>query len=373
MRRLTTFTALLLLSSCVSSGPEEYGAAIRFVDFSSDATMRCVPDDKIRGVTVGIIEENRLPVAGYGSPECAWALEEIQDLGADWVTITPYVSMMSCDDTKIVPYFEFPRERMEEMVVGAVRQAREMGLKVFLVPHVYPWDWCWRGDLRPGGGPLGTEEGWNAWFDSYGAYMRGLAETAAREGVEMLSIGVEFKSGTERHGYLVSGLAQDLRTVYPGLLTYCANWDEAEDVSFWEDLDYIGINAFYPMSTTDKETQEEAVAMMRSITEDLERISRTHQKPILFTEVGFKALKGSLKEPWIWPEYVEAPVVDDNLQAMAFDVTFQALWDKPWFAGLFVWRYMSDPSDYSQEAPYGYPPRLKPAEKVIESWLRCGL
>jgi len=71
MRRLGTLPTFFLIASCLSSGPEEYGSAIRFVDFSSDSTMRCVPDEKIRGVTVGIIEENRLPVAGYGSPECA--------------------------------------------------------------------------------------------------------------------------------------------------------------------------------------------------------------------------------------------------------------------------------------------------------------
>jgi hypothetical protein len=373
-RRLFQAALLSLLSaSCSEPDATAYRGAIALAGFATDADRPCGREDKIRGITVGIIEENRLPVKGYGSPECGWALDEIADLSAEWVTLTPYVTMMSCEDTAIVPFFEFPRERSEAMLRAAVAQAHERGLKVFIVPHVYPWDWCWRGHLRPGGGEAGTDEGWDAWFESYRNYLMELARLAADEGADMLSIGVEFKSASSRFGYRFETLAGEIREIYPGRLTYCANWNESEEVPFWDALDYIGINAFYPMSESGKEDPDEILAAAGRIEASLADLAEVHRKPVIFTEVGFKALAGSLKEPWIWPENVENPVVDDELQALLYDITFYTLWGEPWFGGLFVWRYMADPSDYSQEAPYGYPPRLKPAERVIETWFRCGI
>jgi hypothetical protein len=229
----------------------------------------------------------------------------------------------------------------------------EAGLEVMIAPHLYPWDLCWRGNLRPGGGEEGTDEGWDEWFRSYRAYILHLARMAADEGAAMLSIGVELKSASNRFGWRFAALAQEIRAVYPGLLTYSANWNEAEDVSFWEELDLIGVNAFYPMSESGRADPEEILASARRIAGDLYYLSQVHGKPVILTEVGFKALEGALKEPWIWPEHVQSPVEDDAIQALLFA--------------------MADPSDYSQEPPYGYLPRLKPAEKIIETWFRCGL
>ena len=362
------FTAsLAILPSC------DREPAISFAPYETPVERPCEKTEKIRGIGLGMIEDNRLPVNGYGSEQSAWAIEEIAGLGAEWVTITPYATMIDCEDTKIFPFFEFPPEKAKTMAVGAIRQAKKEGMKVFVAPHVYPWDWCWRGELRPGGGETGTQEGWDAWFASYRAYLMDMAHMAADEDADMLSIGLELKSASNRFGHRFAAMAEEIRTFFPGKLTYCANWDEAPDVAFWQHLDYIGVNAFYPMSDTGSADPEEIINVAQRIALELEELSQVYGKQVIFTEVGFKALRGALKEPWIWPEYVENPVVDNEIQALLFDITFWNLWDREWFGGLFVWRYMSDPSDYSQEPPFGYPPRLKPAEPIIQTWFECGI
>jgi len=371
----TRARSLPLLLACALLAPRAAGGGggVPFPAFSRAVDRPCDRPDRIRGVTLGIIEDNRLPVEGYGSPKSAWALEEIAALGAEWVSVTPYGTMISCDDAQVIPYFEFPRERMERQVVDTIAQAKERGLKVFLIPHVYPWDWCWRGYLRPGGGPSGTHEGWEAWFASYREFILAWARIAAAGGVDMMSIGVEFKSASSRFPDRFATLAGEVRAVFPGLLTYSANWDEVQDVPFWDHLDYIGLNSFYPMADGPTASPREMAARAAGIAGGLEFVARSYGKPVLFTEVGFKALRGALREPWIWPEHVVNGEVDEPLQALLFDITFSTFWGKDWFAGLFVWRYLSDPSDYSQEYPYGYATRLKPAEKVIETWFDCGI
>jgi len=346
--------------------------AVKMAGYQTAFEWYCREEKGIRGVTIGIIEDKRGSINSYGSKEYDWALEEIKDTGANWVALTPYGTMISCNDTKVFSFFELPSEESERMLVTGIRHAKEAGFKVMIAPHIYPWDWCWRGEINPGGGEFENEKGWNDWFDSYGAYLNHIAKISAREGVEMLSVGVEFKSASNKFGYRFSKIISDIREIFPGRLTYSANWDEVKDVTFWSDLDFIGVNAFYPMSDSGSSSPDEIYEKALNIAEELKEISLIYNKPVIFTEIGFKALRGSLKEPWIWPEYVTSPVIDDDIQALLFDTVFSVFWTKEWFAGLFIWRYMADPSDYSQEPPWGYLVRLKPAEKVIKNWFICG-
>ncbi len=327
---------------------------------------------RMRGITLGMIEDNRADIKGYGTQGSYMALKEVVELGAGWTSITPYSTMISRDDVQIIPYFEYPREELEQRVRVTIRQAHEQGLAVLLIPHVYPWDWSWRGDLNPGGGPSGTPSGWQSWLDSYSEYLLDWADIAQQEGVEMLSIGVEFKTASWRHRDRFEILARQVRERYHGLLVYSANWDEVDEVGFWHCVDVIGLNAFYPLSYLE---QPDAADMMRNaeaFADTLELLSVVYGKPVIFTEVGFKALADTYREPWIWPEDLGDVPADDAMQALLFDITFAAYWHRPWFGGLFVWKFLADPADDTQEPPFGFSPRLKPAQDVIESWFMNG-
>ena len=40
-----------------------------------------------------------------------------------------------------------------------------------------------------------------------------------------------------------------VRGKYGAPLTYAANWDEVEQVQFFDSLDLIGVDAYYPLSS----------------------------------------------------------------------------------------------------------------------------
>jgi hypothetical protein len=323
---------------------------------------------RIKGITLGMIEDNRADIKGYGTPGSLWALEEVADLGANWTSVTPYATMISRDDVEVIPYFEYPPWELEERIRTTVRQAHALGLKVLLIPHIYPWDWSWRGQLNPGGGPGGTEEGWDSWFASYRSYLLYWADVAREERVEMISLGVEFKTASWRFRDRFALLAEDVRERYDGLIVYSANWDEVDEVGFWDRVDVIGLNAFYPLSHLEEPDPEDMMRNASAFADTLELLARVHGKPVIFTEVGFKALTDSYREPWIWPEDLGDVPADDEMQALLFDVTFAAYWPRDWFAGLLVWKFLADPADDTQEPPFGFSPRLKPAQDVIEGW-----
>jgi hypothetical protein len=358
--------ALVFMALATSSGlapPSEPPAA---------RTTHGAIGERMRGITLGMIEDNRYTIKGYGTPGSRWALEEIASLGANWTSITPYATMISRDDVAIVPYFEYPPDELERRVRATIRQAHDEGLSVLLIPHVYPWDWSWRGELNPGGGRGGTAVGWQRWFDSYERYMLGWAEVAEQEHVEMLSIGVELKTASWRHRDRFVVLAERIRERYGGLLVYSANWDEVEQVGFWHAVDVIGLNAFYPLSELDHPDPDDMMRNALAFGDTLEMLSGVYDKPVVFTEVGFKALADTYREPWIWPEDLGDVPADERMQALLFDVTFAAYWPRSWFGGLFVWKFLADPADDTQEPPFGFSPRLKPAQYVIESWFEHG-
>ena len=64
------------------------------------------------------------------------------------------------------------------------------------------------------------------------------------------------------------------------------------------------------------------------------------------------------------------------LRASLHSVTFAGiiLIAAGWFAGAFVWRYYANPMDASQEAAWGFSPRLREAEDVLREFyaLRWG-
>ena len=59
------------------------------------------------------------------------------------------------------------------------------------------------------------------------------------------------------------------------------------------------------------------------------------------------------------------PNVYETYQAM-----LEAMTGEPWFEGLFVWKYFSDPWDETQEVRTGFSPRGKEAEKILAHWFR---
>ena len=111
-----------------------------------------------------------------------------------------------------------------------------------------------------------------------------------------------------------------MRRVYGGPLTYAANWaDDFEVMPFWDDLDLLGLNMYYPLANLGELPRADS-PRVRELRNRLAAISRRYRKPILFTEVGYAATEHAAAEPW---EEDNAPL-DPAMQARCYEVIFQA-------------------------------------------------
>ena len=315
----------------------------------------------VRGITIGPIESSLFPGRGYGTEHTAALLDFLARRGTNWVSITPFGRIWSLQSTDIAMDFEAPYEDNRAAVREVVRQAHARGIRVLIIPHLWVETTGWRGEIDPG-----SPEGWADYQESYRRFVTAWAEDAAAAGADEFSIGVECKSWSGRFGGFWTSLIADVRARFDGILTYSANWDEAEDVLFWDQLDLIGINAFYPLADHDGASFEEYVEGAMRARDAVADLAGVLDMPVLFVEVGYTTRANAAVQPWLWPDDMEEVVIDEREQARALLASFRAFLPEPWFVGFFVWRYYADLDDVSQEAIWGFSPHGKRAEALLE-------
>ncbi|HSC89650.1 MAG TPA: hypothetical protein VLC09_20345 [Polyangiaceae bacterium] len=314
-------------------------------------------------MTLGPIEDALQPGRGYGSPAFDVTLGEVQRLGGNWISLTVFGRVWDLDATGVDPSFEAPFEETQRNIEASVRDAHARGLRVLLVPHLWVESRRWRAEMAPGG-----DAEWARWSQSYRRFVLGWAQVAEKSGVDLLAAGVELRSWvTTPRAPSFAAIVRDVRSVYSGPLTYAANWDDAEDTVIWGELDVIGINAFYQLHWEDDATREQLWAGGERVAEQVAALGRRYQKPVIFTEFGYVARKNTAIKPWLWPEELDAVVMDQAAQAEAYDALLSAVTRVPEFAGLFVWRMYADVADLSQEPDWGFSPWGKQAQQVLSA------
>jgi hypothetical protein len=315
----------------------------------------------VRGVTIGPIESALHPGKGYASEPYARTLREVRRWGATWVSLTPFGRTLDLRPTGVALDFEAPFSENRRNVLEAVRMAHAEGLRVLLVPHLWVESGAWRAEIDPGDGAP-----WGRWASGYGEFVLAWAEVAAEAGADMFSVGVELRSWvTTARASSFREIVRAVRRVYPGPLTYSANWDDVQDTVVLGELDVIGVNAFYPLTDREGAGPVELLAGGRRAADKVRALARDWRRPVLFTEIGYTTRPDPALRPWEWPDGMRRVRVDQAAQRDAYAGLLGPLLEVPDFAGFFVWRVYADPDDASQEAEWGFSPRGKLAELVV--------
>ena len=253
-------------------------------------------------------------------------------------------------------------------LVATARLARQRRISTLLKPHLWVQGSGsgWAGDIE-----MTTPADWNAWFASYTAFILHYARLAEVEHLGLLCIGTELVQATEPdHEAAWRALIRQVRQAYHGPLTYAANYDEYQQIRFWDALDYIGIQAYFPLVAAPKPSLEQLLASWQPHLRALARLQKRVGKPVIFTEVGYKATPDAAAEPWKWPARAAAlQTPDEATQARCYEALFRACWGQPWLKGLFIWKwYPGLEADGPARRHADFTPQHKPAEAVLARW-----
>ncbi|HEX4960602.1 MAG TPA: hypothetical protein VF173_07165 [Thermoanaerobaculia bacterium] len=310
----------------------------------------------LAGVSLAML--NRLE-SGYHAPSVGRQLDAFAALGANAVSLMPFAFQRAADGPALAYMNHGPGSETDIGLIHATRLARAKGFHVLYKPHVWVSHGGWPGEIE-----MKSEAGWAAWWQGYRRYVLHHAFLARWAGADLFSIGCELSKTVKREAEWRDLIAA-VRLLYPGVVTYSGNWyGDLEGVRFWDALDVIGIDSYYPLSPSPQATRADLERGAREVAERFAAASRRTGKKVLLTETGFAAHRGA----WLAP-HTEGGEYSEGDQALAYQALFVALGRQSWLAGTFVWKAFSAPLAHSRDdADFRFQGRK--AEGVIREYYR---
>lgn len=311
----------------------------------------------LRGVSLAM--ENSVE-GGYHAPALDLQLTRLAGLGVDAVSLMPFAFQAAADDPRLHFLNGGPASETDAGLIHAVRAARAHGLVAFYKPHVWIGGGSWPGDVA-----MRDEAGWRLWWRGYRRYILHHAVLARWAHAGLFSVGVELSRTVERLAEWRQLIAA-ARQVFPGRLTYSGNWSgDLERVRFWDRLDLIGVDAYYPLASGPRASRGELMRGADAVAARLAAASRAWRRPLLLTEVGFAASRAA----WTAP-HREGGELSEADQAAAYDAFFRALGRPSWLAGTFVWKAFSGEGGRHHRTAADFRFLGRPAEAVIARYYK---
>jgi len=280
------------------------------------------------------------------------SLLELKETGTEWVVLCFWYFQDERTSTVIEPDYNLYSVNISD-VISYIDIIHEQNMKVVLKPMLDLRTGEWRAYIEP------SEE----WFKAYTEFITFWAEIAQSKGVEFFVVGCELDGTISDTNNWIKTI-NAVREVYKGPITYAANYDIYEQIDFWDYLDYIGINAYFPLSDTTNPTLEQLKVGWDGYIPQLHSFSLQHNRSIIFTEIGYRSLNGANKDPWNWER---KGIKDEREQYLCYEATFETIANLSWIAGLYWWNWEVNPED---ESATGYSPHNKLAEKILKHWYK---
>jgi len=285
----------------------------------------------------------------YDSDGARQRLRALADYGVDSIALVPYgFNRRGSTDVR----FNSRRSWEKDSALKSLtRVAHDAGMRVLLKPQL------WVPRAFPGEIAFTEPTQARAWFASYEPFLRHYASLATEIKADLFCVGVEFTKLIQYEDDW-RRLIRVTRDLYGGPLIYAANWGkEFNSVGFWDALDYMGLNNYYPLPDD---------LSMDFIVAEIERTQQRFSRPVIFPESGYPSLVTPYREPW-----AEVPrEISLEEQARCYEAQFRAFYSKPWFHGVYWWKIGSNGFGGPHDGTHT--PWRKPAMDVIAKWYRLG-
>jgi len=287
-------------------------------------------------------------------------IQEVVDLNANHAAVMPFGFIRELNCPEII--FDTDRQWFGETKKGAkqyIEMLHKNRVEVLLKPQI----WIWRGEFT-GNLKMKNEQEWQALEASYKKFIITYATLAQETKVEIFCIGTELKEFIKNRPKYWAELIVEVKKIYKGKLTYAANWDEYTKFPFWEMLDYIGVDAYFPISEEKLPSAEDLKTGWQKWKGEMEKIAVSKNKKILFTEYGYRSMDYTAKKPWLVDRNDEN--VNLDAQVNATKVIIEEFWKENWFAGGYVWKWFINHKQSGGAGDNRFTPQNKPAQETIK-------
>ncbi len=212
-------------------------------------------------------------------------------VNANYASVMPFGFIRNLDSPEVI--YDTNRQWYGETKEGAkqyIEQLKKKNIKIMLKPQL----WVWRGEFT-GHIEMKTEDEWKVLEDSYTKFILDYSLLVEEVNAEIYCIGTELNRFISARPDYWKQLIKEVKSIYKGKLTYAENWDTFANVPFWSDLDFIGIDAYFPLSDEKHPTREILITGWKSHKLKVESLSKQINKQVLFTEYGYRSVDFTAK------------------------------------------------------------------------------
>ena len=307
------------------------------------------PDDPVRGVIISTHTSGW----EWGSNAMPGTLRDIRELGANWIATHPYAAIRH---DGAVHFSRFDPTQPPADLVRPITDGHSLGLRVLIKPHLAYWGsgFAWRGAIG-----FETPAEWARFWRDYERWI--VTTASACDDADAFVIGTELR--------LMVGFETEWRRLIAAVravtdipITYAANWDTYQDIAFWDALDAIGIQAYFPISEAETPTDSDLERGWQDRMTELRVFAETYRKPIVFTELGYNRSLAAAARPW---EYSTDGQVAEELQERCLRIALEAIEQEPAVIGAFLWKWFPNPRPVGRNFQLATP-RLK--ETIAGVW-----
>ena len=287
------------------------------------------------------------------------AIKPVITMNANWVTLMPFGFMKTENDTSIA--FNTKRQWINERKEGIEATSKlfkSTKIKIMLKPQIWIPKGGFTGYIK-----MKSENDWKVLEDNYEKFILFYAKIAQGNKCEMFCIGTEMNSFVITRPIFWNNLISKIKKVYTGKITYAENWDTYKNVPFISKLDYIGIDAYFPLDTTKTPTIKAIETAWQPLKKEMQQLAKKYKKKILFTEYGYQSKDYTTLEPW---DHSKCRTVNLKGQENALTAIFNQFWKADWFAGGFLWKWYDNNNEAGGNTDSDYAVQNKPSEKIVK-------
>ena len=303
--------------------------------------------EKINGVS--FVASNR--VINYGN------INPLIKINANYVTLMPFAFQKNLSSTDFV--YNDNQQWWGERKIGIQKTAElchEQHLKVMIKPQI------WIPDGFTGNIKMNSEADWILLENNYSKFILDYAKVAQMTKSEMFCIGTELNNFVVSRPNFWKELIKRIRIIYTGKITYAENWDTFENVPFLDLLDFIGIDAYFPLSNEKTPVIKTLINGWKPFKTRIKNLSNKFDKKIIFTEFGYQSKDFAANEPW---DHSKKSDVNLIAQQNALAVILANFWREKWFAGGFLWKWYDNHEQVGGNNDTDYTIQNKPSELIL--------
>lgn len=289
----------------------------------------------IQGITISTHGSGR----DWGSDRIVPCIEDIKAVGANWIAVHPYARIHRSG--RVTWNLWDPDEPPAELV-RPIREAHKLGLKIFIKPHLAYWGspFKWRGDIA-----FEKDVEWQRFFTSYQKWI--VAVAAACAAADGFCVGTELDKTIHKKAEW-RGIIAAIRRVTKSPLTYAANWTDYSRIGFWNELDIIGIQAYFPLTDKRGASRADLENGWKRTMATLHRFAEQQRRNIVFTELGYNTAFETAIRPW---ESKSDGAAANETQELCTAVALRAVAAESRVEGVFLWKWFPPPSAVGRDFP----------------------